>query len=258
MTVYAVINIKGGVGKSSATQNLSYALVKKGFKVLAIDGDSQSSLSVLLKNNQPDLLTHTLGEILLNESLNQPYNIDEYIRNVDGLDYIAANIGLMGVEQQLMNATSREYFIKDIIAKVRDRYDYVIIDSGPSLGLMMVNILTAADKVIIPVLTDFLCVKGLELLLGSIQNVRRKLNPSLMIKGILLNQYNPNLKNTREIESIMTQLTDGRISIFKTRIPMSVKAREANLAQKSILDYSKQSNVAKAYVALADELTETA
>jgi chromosome partitioning protein len=258
MTIYAVVNNKGGVSKTSTTQNLAHALVKKGFKVLVIDCDPQASLTLLLGNSQPDKLNYTLGEILLNESQDQSYNINDYIRNVDGLDYIAANIGLMGVEQQMMNATSREYFIKDVISKISRRYDYIILDSSPSLGLLTINILTAADKLIIPIIADFLSIKGLELLLSNYKNVRRRLNPDLMIEGILLSQYNPKLKNTREIENILTQLTEGSIKIFQTRIPQSVKAKEANFAQKSILDYAQKSNLAKAFVILADELTTTA
>lgn len=248
--IYAVTNQKGGTGKTTAALNLAYGLALQNKKVLLLDFDPQSSLTILLGTDEPDILENTIGKLMGIVMVDGEYDINDYILTKGSVDYIPSNIGLSSMERQLINATSREYFLQDILDKIRDDYDYIIIDNSPSLGLLTVNALTAADKVVIPILTDFLSLKGLELLMDSFKSITKRLNPNLIIDGILLNQYNPNLKNSKNIESRLV----GGLRVYEAKIPGSVKAKEASAAQEDIFTFCPSNPVAKAYNLLALEI----
>ena len=185
--VIAIVNQKGGVAKSTSCVNLGIGLVKKGYKVLAIDFDPQGSLTESLGYQNPDELEITVATILHCEmnglELPESYGI---LHHEEGLDILPANIELSGVEVSLVNVMSREYVLKQFIKLISPEYDYILIDNMPSLGMLTVNALAAADSVIIPVMAHYLPVKGLEQLMQTIYKVRKQINRKLQIDGILL------------------------------------------------------------------------
>ena len=187
MQTIALVNQKGGVGKSTTAVNLGIGLVRQGKKVLLVDADSQGNLTEMLGWQQPDKLEHTLSNLLEKVICDEPLNIEEGIlHHEEGVDLIPSNIELSGMEVVLVNTMSRETVLRTYLNEIKRQYDYILIDCSPSLGMITLNALTAADKVIIPVQAHFLPVKGLEQLLKTVNKVKRQLNPKLQIGGILL------------------------------------------------------------------------
>ena len=187
MQTIALVNQKGGVGKSTTAVNLGIGLARQGKKVLLVDADSQGNLTEMLGWQQPDKLEHTLSNLLEKVICDEPLNIEEGIlHHEEGVDLIPSNIELSGMEVVLVNTMSRETVLRTYLNEIKRQYDYILIDCSPSLGMITLNALTAADKVIIPVQVHFLPVKGLEQLLKTVNKVKRQLNPKLQIGGILL------------------------------------------------------------------------
>ena len=187
MQTIALVYQKGGVGKSTTAVNLGIGLVRQGKKVLLVDADSQGNLTEMLGWQQPDKLEHTLSNLLEKVICDEPLNIEEGIlHHEEGVDLIPSNIELSGMEVVLVNTMSRETVLRTYLNEIKRQYDYILIDCSPSLGMITLNALTAADKVIIPVQAHFLPVKGLEQLLKTVNKVKRQLNPKLQIGGILL------------------------------------------------------------------------
>ena len=185
--IIAISNQKGGTGKTTTTVNLGTGLANEGKKVLLIDYDAQGSLTQCLGYPNPDELSVTISS-LMEKSINErPTEHGEGIlHHSEGVDFIPANIELSGMETFLVNTMSRERVLKNYLSQIKDNYDYVLIDCTPSLGMLTINALTAANEVIIPVQSHFLPTKGLEQLLGTVAKVKRQLNPTLKINGILL------------------------------------------------------------------------
>ena len=183
----AVTNQKGGVGKTTTTVNLGVAIARTGKRVLLIDADPQASLTASLNVRDPDQLNLTIASVMktiIDDGTFPPdYGI---IHNKEGVDLLPANIELSGMENLLVNTMSREFVLKEYLGQVRDRYDYVLIDCMPSLGMLTINALVAADSVLIPCQPNYLSMKGISLLLGSIMKIRRTINPKLQIEGILM------------------------------------------------------------------------
>lgn len=258
--VYGVCIQKGGAGKSTSTYNLGVAfageLNKEGKKnkVLLIDCDPQGSLSLLLGISRLDLLENTIDDLMKAEVKGEDYRVEDYILSKDGLDYIPANIILAGTEMALMGEMCREQILRNIISQVKDKYDIIIFDAPPSLSLMSLNIMTASDKLIIPVPPDFLAIKGLEQLFMSYRNIRKKLNPTLEIAGIFYTQFVEKQKNSQEIAELLESLVGNNIKIYNTKIPMSVKVKEAASNQISIFEYAPKNPVSIAYRELASEI----
>lgn len=255
--VIALANQKGGVAKTTTTVNLGAALVQKGRRVLLIDADPQGSLTINL-GQEPDSLTDTLASLMgkiVEEIDIQP--MEGILRHSEGMDFVPANMELSGLEVSLVNVMSRETVLRRYIDSVRNRYDYVLVDCNPSLGMLTLNALTAADKVLIPVEAQYLSARGMELLLRTINMVRKNINRYLEIAGVLLTKAQGSANHPKRIAEIIRENYGSHIPIFDTIIPLSVRAADASAGGKSILAYAPGAPVAQAYIKFAKEFLKS-
>lgn len=255
--VIALANQKGGVGKTTTCANLGFGLVRLGKKVLLIDADSQGSLTASLGWQQPDELDITLAKIMEKIINEETISADEGIlHHTEGIDLLPGNILLSSLELALVNVMSRETVMKQYIDQMREHYDYILIDCTPSLGMLTINALAAADSVIIPVQAQYLPVKGLELLLKTIARIRRQLNPKLEIEGVLLTMVDTRCNFIKDIITLLHDTYDGKVRIFENHIPFSVRAAETSAEGKSIYAFDPHGKIAKAYESLTLEVAE--
>ena len=255
--VIAITNQKGGVGKTTTTVNLGVGLANVGYPVLLIAADPQGSLTVSLGVKNPDELPVSLATVLQRVIDDRP--IDGglgIIQHEEGVDLLPSNIELSGLEISLFNVMSREFILKGYVDEIRGNYDYILIDCMPSLGMMTVNSLVAADSVIIPSQPNFLSTKGLNLLMHSISKVKRQINPRLRIDGILLTMVDSRTNNAKDIISSLRSTMGSNIRVFDTEIPHSVRAAECSLVGKSIFAHDKSGKVAAAYENLTKEVND--
>ena len=253
--VIALTNQKGGVGKTTTTMHLGIGLAREGKKVLLIDGDPQANLTMSLGFDHPDELTDNVCGILKNVINDRPYDPQDYIiPTEEGVDLVPSSIELSGLEVQLVSALSRETLLKDYINKVKENYDYILIDCQPSLGVLTINALVCADSVIIPTQAHYFSTKGLELLLRTISKVRQTLNPQLMIDGILMTMVNTRTNISREIISVVKETYGRFVPVFRAEIPYSVKIVEASTDGESIYQYKSDSKLAAAYEEFSKEV----
>lgn len=251
----ALCNQKGGVGKTTTAGSLGFALARNGYKVLLIDCDPQASLTVSLGITEPDALEAGLPEIMERIMEDKSFlDIDCIYSHEEGVDLMPSHIGLSSTELKLTSTMSREKVLSVYVNEMKDKYDYILIDCMPSLGMLTLNALTAADSVIIPCQPHYLSVKGLEQLADTIMKVRRFTNPGLTVDGILLTMVDTRAKFTREIISLLRETYDGKIKVYKSEIPMSVKAAEISAEGKSIFAHDKYGKIASAYKNLAQEV----
>lgn len=256
--IIAISNQKGGTGKTTTAVNLGIGLVNEGKKVLLIDFDAQGSLTESLGYPNPDELPVTISTLMEKVMNEQPIQKDEGIlHHSEGVDFIPANIELSGMETALVNVMSSERILKNYIHQVKDHYDYIFIDCTPSLGMLTVNALAAANEVMIPVQAHYLPAKGLEQLLNTVSKVKRQINPDLKISGILLTMVDHRTNFAKDISALIRNTYGSHLRIFKTEIPLSIKAAETAAAGKSIYSYHKTNKVAEAYKALTKEVLDS-
>lgn len=253
--VISVSNQKGGVSKSTTVMNLGVGLAKEGKKVLLIDGDPQGSLTASMGYPEPDEIRETLANIMMavinEEEINPQHAILHHNENVD---LLPGNIELSGLEITLGNVMSREMILRDYVEMMREYYDYIIIDCMPSLGMLTINAIVAADSVLIPVQAAYLPVKGLQQLIRTIGMVKKRLNRKLKIEGILLTMVDSRTNYAKDIIEKVRNVYGSTLKIFDNVIPLSVKAAEATAEGISIFKHCPKGKVAQAYQGLTMEV----
>lgn len=255
--VIALTNQKGGVGKTTTAVNLGVCLSKQGKKVLLVDADAQANLTMSLGYPQPDDLPISLATIMQDIIDDKLFDVQKGIlHHSEGVDLLPSNIELSGLEVRLINAISRERVLTTCINEVKKNYDYVLIDCMPSLGMLTINALAAADSVVIPTQPHYLSAKGLELLLRSVSKVRRQINPHLRIDGILMTMVMPRTNISKEVTALVRSAYGQNIKVFDVQIPHSIRAVEATAEGKSIFAYDKGGKVAAAYEQFGKEVAD--
>ena len=257
MKTIALANQKGGVGKTTTAASLGIGLSRQGKKVLLIDADAQGNLTQMLGWSQPDELSPTLSTLMEKIIAEQPIAPDEGILcHPSGVHLVPANIELSALEVTLVNTMSRETVLRQYLSTVADRYDYALIDCMPSLGMLTINALTAADSVIIPVQAQYLPAKGLEQLLRTITRVKRQLNPKLEVDGIVLTMVDKRTNLSKDVCAALRSAYGHALKIYRAEIPVSTRTAESAASTHSVLTYDANGPASMAYKALAKEVTE--
>ena len=258
-TVIACVNQKGGTGKTTTCENLGAGLVMNGKKVLLVDFDPQASLSISLGYPKPEELPVTIVDMMkkvVDEKEIRPG--EGILHHEEGIDLMPSSIELSGMEVSLVNTISRETVLKEYLESVKRDYDFVLLDCSPSLGMLTINAMAAADTLLIPVQASYLPAKGLEQLLQTVNKVRRQINPKLKIEGILLTMVDARTNDAKEISDLIRNAYGGKIKVYDTEIPRSVRASEISKEGTSIFKHDPGGKVADAYRELTREVVKNA
>ena len=252
--VIAIVNEKGGVGKTTTATNLAYLLGKEDKKVLLIDFDGQANSTMIMGDKNPNEIETTISTLInktiTKESLTPK---EDYIIKNKGIDLIPANSNLFTLERNLCNINFREYILQSLIDEIKIDYDYIIIDCMPQIGTPMINVMMASDSLIIPTQAEILSAKGLSELVKhylTIKNINRKLS----IDGILITMDTKNTIASKEVKKILNESFKQHINIFDIVIPRSTKVSEANIYKQTICEYMSENVVSKAYGQLVQEM----
>ncbi len=248
--IIAIANQKGGVGKTTTAINLSACLAEKGQKVLAIDMDPQGNMSSGLGLDK-DSIDKTIYDMIIGES-----DVEEVINHgtIDNLDILPSNVDLSAVEIELIDVDNKEFVVRDAIQKIRDNYDYIIIDCPPSLSLLTINAMTTADSVLVPIQCEYYALEGLSQLIHTVELVKERLNSTLEIEGVVFTMYDARTNlSLQVVENVKDNLQQN---IYKTIIPRNIRLAEAPSYGTPINQYDPKSAGAESYMRLAEEVIE--
>jgi len=253
--VIAVVNQKGGVGKSVTSTNLSIGLVRRKNKVLIVDLDSQASQTVSLGWRLPDELETTIATQLSKIMENKPFNaLEGILKHNEGVDLVPSSIELSAMEMRLVNAMSREFVLRNYLDELKPNYDVIVLDCPPTLGMMTINALAASDGVVVPVQPEYLSVVGMTQLFDTVGLVKKQINPNLQIEGVLITLANMRTNLAKFTVEKIQEAYGGNIRIFPQPIPYSTKVKEASASGKSIFAYEPKGNAAFAYEQMVKEV----
>lgn len=252
MSIIAISNQKGGVAKTTTTANLGYILAKQGKRVLLVDLDSQANLtSTSTTENAKMSITEVLQSMIETDELPDP---SMYIGKAGSADILGSSIGLAAMEATLSGEMGAQQLLQEILEPVRSQYDYILIDTPPSLGILLINALSAADGVIIPAVPEYYAISGIQDLLRSVQKVKRRLNPRLNLMGLLFTMVQARTNSHREVIQEIREAAG--FPVFSTIIPRSVEVSNAVLLGSSIAETSPAHKVSAAYTELAKEVMQ--
>ena len=255
--VIAIANQKGGVGKTTTTFNLEVALAHAGKRILLVDSDPQGDLTTYIGIHDPDNIPVTLSTLMERSIKDEDINSKEAIlKHDEGIDLIPSNLELSSMEVSLVNAMSREFTLRNCLSDIKDKYDYVLIDCMPSLGMITINALACADKVIIPVQSEFLAAKGMSHLMNTVLKVRKQINPNLKVGGILLTMVDGRTNLSKDIANELRSTYGTVFKLYDNQIPRGVKAAESSRMGESVLSYDSSSKVAQSYIDFAKEVLD--
>ncbi|MEY8378404.1 AAA family ATPase [Lachnospiraceae bacterium 56-18] len=248
--IIAIANQKGGVGKTTTTINLSACLAEKGQKVLAIDMDPQGNMSSGLGLDK-DSIDKTIYDMIIGEN-----DVEEVIDHgtIENLDILPSNVDLSAVEIELIDVDNKEFVVRDAIQKIKDNYDYIIIDCPPSLSLLTINAMTTADSVLVPIQCEYYALEGLSQLIHTVELVKERLNSTLEIEGVVFTMYDARTNlSLQVVENVKDNLQQN---IYKTIIPRNIRLAEAPSYGTPINQYDPKSAGAESYMRLAEEVIE--
>lgn len=252
--VITIANRKGGVGKTTTTLNLAYSLKELGKKVLVIDLDPQANLTRCFDVENTENIK-TIGHLLITEmEEEESYLVEDYTKSYDEIDIIPSSVYLSAVETQMRIETGSERILSEIVNQAKEHYDYILIDTSPSLNILTINALCASDSVLIVADTQLFAIVGIGELLKTIQKIKKRVNSKLKVQGILLTMCENRTNLSKTLTEQVEEMFQKKIKVFQTKIPKTVKVGEAIYSGQSIKKYAKGSSVDIAYDNLAKEI----